>query len=551
MNRKKRQVSSEYKTEARTSIIGDHYNKYTLICILILLSALFTGCSPKGEFTKPRQVLRYAISSDPRALNPILASEMASITVNSFLFNSLVRYDENLEIVPDLAESWDVEDGGKKIVFHLRKDVKWHDGKPFTADDVVFTMQKVLDPETNTFNAGLFKIDGKNIEFKALDENTVEALIPRPFAPFLNNLTLSPIAPKHLLEKEDINKCDFNENPVGTGPFRFVEWKTSDRVVLKANPEYFRGCPKLERIEIRIIPSAEGSRIALLSKQIDMAGLSAEDLFILSHMEKLPDHLQIYKWKDFTYFYFAFDLTNPMFSDKRVRQAMNYAVDKINMVKTVLHGTGVPISGPIPAASWAYNKDVNNYDYNPEKAKQLLEEAGWKLNKDGIREKNGVKLSFRVNYKNGSGSSEGACIQLQNYLRAVGIEIKLQALDFGALINSLYPGKFQSVVFDWVEPFDPDIFVEWHSSQCGADGMNFMTYKNPEVDILLEKARETMDRNERKKLYYEIQEKIADDAPYVWLWNQEAAVGVNKRVKGLSKPNPAGLLLNPEKVWVE
>lgn len=520
------------------------------ICLFLFLST-FTGCSPKGADAGKRLVLRYAISSDPRALNPILASEMASITVNSFLFNGLVKYDENLEIAPDLAESWDILDDGRRIVFHLRKDVKWHDGTPLKAEDVVFTMQKVLDPETNTFNAGLFKIDGKNIEFRAIDEHTMEAVLPKPFAPFLNNLTLSPIAPKHLLEKEDINKCDFNEKPVGTGPFKFVEWKTSDRVVLEANPGYFKGKPKLDRIEIRIIPSAEGSRIALLSQQIDMAGLSAEDLFILSHLEKIPDHLQIHKWKDFTYFYFAFDLTNPLFSDKRVRQAMNYAIDRKTLVKTVLHGTGIPISGPIPAASWAYNKDVDNYDYNREKARELLDEAGWKLNSDGIREKDGRKLSFRVNYKNGSGSSEGACIQLQNYLKEVGIEIKLQALDFGALINSLYPDKFQSVVFDWVEPFDPDIFVEWHSSQCGADGMNFMTYKNPEVDVLLEKAREIQDREERKKLYFEIQQKIVADAPYVWLWNQEAAVGVNKRVKGLSRPNPAGLMLNPEKIWVE
>lgn len=522
-----------------------------IVLFVVLLLSFLAGCSSKSNNAGNSQVLRYAISSDPRALNPILASEMASITVNSFIFNSLVKYDENLEIVPDLAESWDVHNEGRRIVFHLRKNVKWHDGTPFTAEDVVWTMEKILDPETNTFNAGLFKIDGKNIEFRALDEYTVEAVLAKPFAPFLNNLTLAPVAPKHLLEKEDINKCDFNESPVGTGPFRFVEWKTSDRVVLKANPEYFGGQPRLDRIEIRIIPSAEGSRIALLSKQIDIAGLSAEDLFILSHLKEIPEHLQIQKWKDFTYFYFAFDLTNPMFSDKRVRQAINYAIDRKTLVQTVLHGTGIPISGPIPAASWAYNKDVENYNYNKEKAKALLKEAGWIPNSDGIREKDGRKLSFRINYKNGSASSEGACIQIQNYLKDVGIEVKLQALDFGALINSLYPDKFQSVVFNWVEPFDPDIFTEWHSSQCGDEGMNFMTYKNPEVDVLLEKARETMNREERKALYFEIQKKITEDAPYVWLWNQEAAVGVNRRVKGLSKPSPAGLMLNPEKIWVE
>ena len=526
--------------------------KLIIIPIILFFLTLFpTGCTPSSSPAKTQQVFRYALKSDPRALNPILASEMASITVNSFMFNGLVKYDGELEIVPDLAESWEVLDGGKKIVFHLRKDVKWHDGKPLCADDVVFTMEKILDPDTNTFNAGLFKIDGKKIEFRAIDKHTVEAILPRPFAPFLNNLTLAPVAPKHLLEKEDINRTDFNRSPIGTGPFKFVEWKTSDRIVLKANPDYFLGKPKLDKIEIKIIPSAEGSRIALLSQQIDMAGLSAEDIFIMSRLDKLPPHLKIEKWKDFTYFYLAFDLTNKLFLDKKVRQAINYAIDKKNLVQSVLHGSGVVISGPIPAASWAYTDDVEHYTYNPEKAKELLMEAGWKPNADGILEKDGKKFSFQVIYKNGSRSSEGACIQVQSYLKAVGIEVKLQALDFGALINSLYPDKFQSVVFDWVEPFDPDIFVEWHSSQCGSDGMNFMTYKNPEVDILLEKARETMDRNERKRLYFEIQKKIAADSPYVWLWNQEASVGVHKRVKGLSKPSPAGLLLSPEKIYID
>ncbi|MCD4785467.1 MAG: peptide-binding protein [Candidatus Eremiobacteraeota bacterium] len=527
------------------------------VLVIIIILLFLCNCHSNSGKDLVDNTFRYAMKSDPRHLNPILASEMASITVNSFIFNPLVRYNENLEIIPDLAESREIKDGGRRIIFHLKKGVMWHDGTEFTADDVVYTFKKILDPKTNTFNAGLFKMNKnilwfkweENIKFKAIDKYTVEARLPLPFAPFLNNLTLTPIAPKHLLEGEDINLTEFNRNPVGTGPFKFKEWKTSDRITLDANPDYFNGKPKLDRIEIRIVPSAEGARIALISGQVDMAGLSAEDLFVMSYLKEFPPDLRIEKWKNFTYFYFSFDLTNPLFADKNVRYAISYAVDKKNMAKSVLHGTGCPIYGPIPAASWAYTDDVEKFEYNPEKAKKLLDDAGWKIGKDGIREKNGKRLSFKVIYKNGSRASESACIQLQNYLAAVGIELKLQSLDFGALINSLYPGQYESVVFDWVEPFDPDIFVEWHSSQCGDVGMNFMSYKNREVDILLEKARTTLGREERKKLYYEIQRKIAADAPYLWLWNQESAVGVNKKVKGLSKPSPAGLLLYPEKVY--
>ncbi|MCE1246554.1 MAG: peptide-binding protein [Firmicutes bacterium] len=519
---------------------------FSAILFFLCFFCFLTGC---GKSTANNgKVIRIALRSDPVSLNPILASDAPSMMANGYIFNTLVKYNENLEITPDLAESWDFLDNGKTIVFHLRKGVKWHDGKEFTSGDVVFTFGKLLDPNTNTFNAGLFKVGSEKIKFEAVDAYTVKATLPSPFAPFLNNLTLSPIAPAHCLEDQNINLAEFNRNPVGTGPFRFSEWKTSERIVLRANPDYFKGKPRINRIELRIIPSGEGARIALMSGQIDMAALSAEDMFIISKMDNASPDVQILKWKDFIYFYLAFDLTNPLFQDNEVRKAINHAIDKQSLVKSVMHNFASPINGPIPAASWAYTPDSAKYEYNPELAAQILEKAGWQKGTDGIRVKNGKRLSFKIIYKNGSQSSEGACIQMQSYLKTVGIEVKLQTLDFGALINSLYPEKFEAVVFDWVEPFDPDIFTEWHSSQCGSDGMNFMSYKNKEVDSLLEQGRTTYDINARKKIYYEVQKKISADAPYVWLWNPESAMGVNKRITGLSKPSPAGLMIEPEKV---
>jgi peptide/nickel transport system substrate-binding protein len=528
--------------------------KFKLLNVLIMFIfglLIFTpGCKPAGTVRKDDNTIRIALRSDPVSLNPILASESASMMANGYMFNTLVKYSENLEITPDLAESWELKDKGRVIIFHLKKGVKWHDGAEFTSADVVFTFDKILDPDTNTFNAGLFKIGSEKIRFEAIDDHTVKATLPSPFAPFFNNLTLAPIAPAHLLKNENINQTEFNRNPIGTGPFKFVEWKTSERIVLQANPDYFKGKPKIDRIELRIIPSGEGARIALMSEQIDMAALSAEDMFVMSRMNNASPNVEIHKWKDFIYFYLAFDLTNPLFQEKEVRIAINHAIDKKSLTESVMHGFASPINGPIPAASWAYIPDSAKYDYNPELANKILEEAGWKKGSDGIREKNGRKLSFKIIYKNGSQASEGACIQMQSYLKTVGIEVKLQTLDFGALINALYPGKFEAVVFDWVEPFDPDIYTEWHSSQCGSDGMNFMTYKNPDVDKLLEKGRITFDLAERKSIYAEVQKKISADAPYIWLWNPESAMGVNKRITGLSKASPAGLMIDPEKVGI-
>jgi peptide/nickel transport system substrate-binding protein len=517
--------------------------------ILVFASLAYGGSRIKAHGKLDSRTLILAVKSDPISLNPVLASDGVSMYVNSFIFNTLVRYDEKMEIVPDLARSWEVLDGGRRVVFHLRKGVKWHDGTEMTAGDCAFTMEKTLDPATNTFNGSLFKVDGKNIIFRAVDPYTLEARLPAPFAPFFNNLTLVGIVPRHLLQREDINWAAFNRSPVGTGPFRLSSWKVSDELILHANEGYFNGKPLLDRVKFKIIPSGEGSRIALLSGQVDVAGLSSEDLFIMKG--KVPPHVRLCRWEDFTYYYLSFDLTNGKFRDGRVRKAISHAIDVDTLARSILHGSGKPIHGPIPIASWAYEPDVPRLPFSRETAARLLDEAGWKTGRTGIRVKDGVPLSFRLTVRSGSPAGEGAAIFIQSYLRDVGIDVRIQPLDFGALIRSLYPGKYEAVIFDWVEPFDPDIFTEWHSSQMGDEGMNFMSYANEDVDGLLSRARSTMDRDERKMLYSHAQKKIAADAPYVFLWNQETVMGVNSRVKGLSPPSPAGLITHPERVWLE
>jgi peptide/nickel transport system substrate-binding protein len=518
------------------------------LIILFAVIALFgSRIQPAGE--KRGDTLVIAIADDPSNLNPVLSSEAVAAYVNNFIFNSLAKYDENLEIVPDLAESWEVLDEGKRIILKLRKGIKWHDGNELTASDCVFTFNKLLAPDTNTFNAGLFKVDGENIIFTALDRYTLEAILPAPFAPFFNNLTLIGIIPEHILKDDDINKAVFNRNPVGTGAFVFREWRTSDSITLTANPDYHAGQPKIQRIILKIIPSSEGRRIALLSEQVDVSGLSAECLFLIR--QNMPDYIDVMKWESTVYLYFSYDLTNDFFRDIRVRKAINYAIDNGSIVKASLYDSGSPIYGPIPRSSWAYTEDVNKYLYNPEKAKELLEEAGWLTGAGGWRYKDGKKFSFSLTFKSQSQHSEAAAIFIQSFLKDIGIEVKLQQLDLGALINSLYPGQYQSVVFNWVEPFDPDIYTEWHSSQMDDDGMNFMSYSNEKVDKLLEEARSTFDKNRRTELYHEIQKLIVEDAPYVFLGNEDSHVGVNRRVKGLPEPSPAGIWIYPERAWLE
>lgn len=517
--------------------------KFFLILILFLF--LLSGC----RFSAPKDAAVLILGADPLFLNPVLAYEMASIEVNSMIFNSLLKYNEKLEIEGDLAERWEVSKDGKVWIFHLRKGVKWHDGVSFTAKDVKFTFDKLLDPKTNTYNRALFQINGKDIKFKIIDDYTIQAVLLSSFAPFEANLTLQGIVPQHILEGQDINLCEFNVKPVGTGPFKFSEWQASDHIILTANPDYFLGKPKLNRLIYRIIGSSEAKIVALQTSQIDICSLSPQDVILVRDNHNITIH----RWLQFTYQYIGFDLTYRLFKDASVRRAINYAIDKKALVEAVLQDHAVPATGPIPMPSWAYSKNVKTYDYNPRRAKKLLEESGWEMESDGVMKKNGMNLEFNLMYSSGGRESEKTAVLVQNYLKVVGIKVNLRSTERNVLINACNPGKFQAVVMNWVEFFEPDctLFTEWDSSQIGTKGMNFMSYSNPEVDKILKEARTVLDKKQRKKLYKRFQQIIVDDAPYVFLWYPKSVIAVNKRLKGLSPDSPAGLMVHPERVYIE
>lgn len=516
--------------------------KISLFTILILFIFIF-GCG----LEKPNDILFYALKSDPKILNPVISSDIPSMTVNSTIFNSLLKYDDKMNILPDLAESLNVEDDGKKWVFNLRKDVKWHDGEEFTAEDVVFTFEKLYDPNTNTFNRGLFTIAGKQLKVNALDKYTVEIILPEKFSPFESNLTTLGIIPKHVLEGKDINRDGFNWNPIGTGPFKFKKWQSGEKIYVEKNENYYAGSPILKGIVFQIIPSTESRRTSLITGYTDIGEITPEDLIVL---EKC-DNLNIYKWNQFLYCYLGFDLTKPLFQDINVRKAINYATDKKAIISAVFKKNAVRALGPIPPASPYYDDKLPEYNFDPQKSIELLKESGWVMNeKTKIFEKDGQKLSFEVMYPSSNVAFEKAAVFMQAQMKQAGIEMRLKSMEFTALINSCYPTKFEAVIFDWVENFDPDNYTVWHSSQCNDDGMNFMSYKNKKVDELIEKGRTTRGKEERKKIYFEIQKIITEDSPYVFLWSPKGIVAINKRVKGHCTPSPVGMLVESEKIHI-
>lgn len=517
--------------------------KLILFTFLILFIFIF-GCGVE----KPNDILFYALKADPTTLNPIISSEIPSQIVNSTIFNSLLRYDDKMNIVMDLAESLNVEEDGKKWIFNLKKNVKWHDGIEFTSEDVIFTFEKLYDPNTNTFNRGLFTIGGKQLKVKALDKYTVEIILPEKFSPFESNLTTLGIIPKHILDGKDINRDGFNWSPIGTGPFKFKKWQSGEKIYVEKNENYFAGSPQLKGIVFQIIPSSESRRTSLITGYTDIGEITPEDLLALDKC----DNLNIYSWNQFMYCYVGFDLTNPLFQDINLRKAINYATDKKSIISAVFKKNAVRALGPIPPASPYYDDSLPEYNFDPQKSIELLKDSGWKINeKTKIFEKDGKKLSFEVMYPSSNVAFEKAAVFMQAQMKQARIEMRLKSMEFSALINSCYPSKFESLIFDWVENFDPDNYTVWHSSQCNDDGMNFMSYKNKKVDELIEKGRITRDKKERIKIYSEIQKTIVNDSPYIFLWSPKGLVAVNKRIKGLSTPSPAGILVKCEKIYIK
>ena len=475
---------------------------------------------------------------DASNLIPVLATDNASHSISSLIFNGLVKYDRDLNIVGDLAESWDISKDGLVITFHLRKGVRWHDGQPFTAEDVLFTYRLTIDPKTPTAYAGDFL---KVKKAEVLDPHTFRVTYDKPFAPALMSWG-SSVMPKHLLEGKDVTKSPLARHPIGTGPYRFKEWKTGQKIVLVYNPDYFEGRPFLDGRVMRIIPDMATMFLELRARGIDQMGLTPLQYTRQTENQYFRNHFRKYRYLSFSYTYLGFNLQNPMFADRKVRQALACAVNKEELIDGVLLGLGKEASGPFKPGTWQYNADVKRYPYDPKKALELLAEAGWRdTDGDGILDKKGQRFEFELLVNQGNEVRAKTAEIVQRRLAEVGISVKIRVIEWAAFIKEfINKRRFDAVILGWTIPMDPDLYDVWHSSKTGPSELNFISYKNEEVDILLERGRSTFDRNERKRCYDRIQEIMAEDQPYIFLYVPDALPIFNARVRGID-PAPIGI----------
>lgn len=500
---------------------------------------------------QPGGTLISAMPSDPSSMIGMVAGESASLAIGSYLFNSLLKYDQNLDLAGELAESWQVADDKKTITFKLKPDLQWADGKPLTSADILFTWQLITDENTHSPYASDYQLVTKA---EAPDALTFIVHYSQPFAPALESWASLQVLPKHKLAGQDIRTTSFAQKPLGSHYYQLKEWRHGEYIKLEKNPKSVLGPANIDHLIERIIPDPAAQFLELMADNIDSMSMDPITYArIIPSRPALQARLNQFKELGNSYTYLGFNLKRKPFDDLRVRKAINYAIDKQEIIDGVYLGLGITIASPYkPGTRWS-NPDLIPYTFDPAKAKQLLAEAGFEdTNGDGVVDRDGKKLSFEILTNLGNKQREKTAVIIQRRLKEVGIETHIRTLEWASLLtNFIKPGDFDAVVMGWGLGLDPDQYNIWHSSQQKPGQFNFIGYNNPAVDKLLEQGRLEFDPEKRMQIYHEFAKVLYEDSPLVYLSAGYGLTAIHKRVHGIMNPvPPAGVSYDSQKWYI-
>jgi len=505
----------------------------------------------------------YCDFSDAENLNPILYNDNASQFSINMMFNGLIQLDpKDASVIPDLAKSWDVSEDEMTITYHLRDDVTWHDGEPFTADDVRFTFQSILNPDINSPRRADFEglLQPENIV--VLDDYTIEFTLDRVDASWLCCKDAYHIIPEHILGEltpEEFNTAAFNTSePIGTGPYTFVEWVKDDHIKLVANTDYFEGAPKADEFYFKVVENQTVAFAQLQTDEVDITEVTAA----LWEEAQATEGIDCKAYPEFSFLFYAYNLDpdkTPLFQDVRTRQALLLALDRQAMADSIAFGLADVAQSTVPPLSWAHNPDNGPlYPYDPDQAMELLDEAGWRdEDGDGVREAHGVMavedgtpLSFELATNAGNQEREQSIVAMQQFWAQVGVEAIPTAVEWNALLDMLMKTyEYQVVVVGFGWDVDPDQKAMWHTDSYGA-GFNLNKYSNPDLDAIIDAALETTDVETRKDLYFQMQAILAEEVPSPIIYFRRATECWNSRLHGYD-PNDINRWDNAHLWWVE
>jgi peptide/nickel transport system substrate-binding protein len=493
------------------------------VALLVLVAA--------GERPSEAQLantLVVGLVAEPVALDPAQVTDLNSNRVGRRVVETLVAFaDESTQIVPGLAESWTISKDGLNYTFKLRKGIAFHDGTPFNAQAVKFSIERQINPEHPASKLGKYPFAayffGNVKAVEVMDDATVRFILKEARASFLAVLTAgaaSIVSPTAAMKAG----LDYAVAPVGTGPFKFVQWDRGQRVVLEKNPTYWRFPVKVDRVIFRSVTEDQARLTELLTGALDLiVGTPPDFVAQLENHPKVTLQRQVgaHVW------YLGFNNSKKPFDDKRVRQALNYAVDKEAIVRDVLKGTGAVSKGPVLPGTWGDEGGIKPFPYDPERAKKLLAEAGLA---------SGFSTTLWVP-ESGSGMQSPVAMStiIQSNLKAVGVNVTLQTMEWGTFLAKLRTKEQDMFALSWMAGSeDPDLVMYplLHSSQWTPVGPNRAMYKNPRFDEVLTQARLTTDQTKRAQLYREAQRLLHDDPPWIFIDHEVQTAAFAKRVQG-------------------
>ena len=485
------------------------------VAALVVLTLL----APAAPAPAPAGTLRIGLESQPTTMDPGLSTDLYSHQAYSQILEGLLMLDPQGVPQPALAESWSPSADGKVWTFNLRQNVKFHDGTEFTADDVKYTIDRILNPDTRSPSRGLL---AQIASVDAVDKHTVRITTRAAFTPILTNLAIAA----YILPRGAHSRLgrDFARRPVGTGPYRMIEWVSDDRIVLEAFPDYYGGKPSMDRLLFRFIPEASVRLAELESGGLDLiAQVPAQDLarlrvsLIVDLQEVIGTNYRLY----------AFNTSVKPYDDLRVRQAIAHAIDRQKIVEVVWPGRGIVAEGPIPPTSWAFDERFKGLGFNLNRAKQLMAASGH-------------ASGFDMNLLMPEGEENRREVALLiDQLKQINVNVKVTMMDFPSFLDRLLKANYDVLRVGWTVNPEPDslLYSPFHSSAIG--GFNFTKFKNARVDELLDRGRVVSNVNERMRIYREAQRIIVQEAPMAFIFHEKRTYAHRKAVTGF-KPHVSG-----------
>lgn len=507
------------------------FKKVKTIALVLVLSTVVVGCGNENTKESSTETSTNAASSEDNVLvygsgdydqiNPALYEHGE---INSLIFSGLTAHDENNDVVMCLAKDYEYDAESLTYTFNLRDDVLWHDGEKFTADDVKFTLEAILNPDNQSEIVSNYE-DITNIE--VVNDYTIKLTLKSKNVAILDYLTVG-ILPEHLLAGKDLATDSFNQNPIGTGPFKLEEWDMGQSISLVKNEDYFNGEVGLDKVIFKIVEDNKAKVLQLKSGELDLAQVTAKDIETFENNDEFD--INILKTADYRGIMYNF--SKSLFKDnKELPNALSYAIDRQAIVDSVLLGYGEVAYSPLQMGEYN-NESMEKFEYNPEKAMEELESAGWVKNSDGIYEKNGTLLAFEIICRESDQvriDMANICVQQLNEI-GVKATVRIEAkIDWS---------NEDSYLVGWGSPFDPDDHTYKVFKTDEASNYNF--YSNSEVDELLIKGRETDNLDERLEYYKEFQEELTDDIPYTFIAYIDAIYVGDSNISGISEETVLG-----------